>query len=55
MKYEIMTSMPDPFDLMCSDCEVHYIECWEDITIEELHQLHDEQMTDDTNTPRLGD
>lgn len=51
MKYEIMTSMPDPFDLMCSDCEVHYIECWEDITIEELHQLHDEQMTDDTNTP----
>ena len=50
-KYEIKASRPDPFDLMCSDCEVHYMECWEDITIEELHQLHDEQMADDVNTP----
>ncbi len=51
MKYEIKTSKPDPFDLMCGDCEVHDIECWEDTTIEELRQLHAEQMADDANTP----
>ena len=51
MKYEIKTSMPDPFDLACSDCEVHYMECWEEISVEELRQLHAEQLADDANTP----
>lgn len=51
MRYEIKTSRPDPFDLMCSDREVHYIECWENITIEELRQLHSEQLAMDENTP----
>lgn len=27
------------------------MECWEDITIEELRQLHAEQLADDANTP----
>lgn len=51
MKYEIKTSRPDPFDLACSDCEIHYIDCWEDITLEELRQLHAEQVEMDDHLP----
>ena len=40
MTYEVKREAADPFDLMCSDCEVHYIEYFEEITEDELRDEH---------------
>lgn len=44
MKYEIKIVETDPFDIMCGDCPVHEIEWWYEVSVVELHQLHEEQM-----------
>lgn len=49
--YEIKTSRPDPYDLACSDCPVHYIDCWESISEEELRQLYAERMREAEGVP----
>lgn len=51
MKYQIRREAADPFDLMCSDCPVTYITWYEDITEEELRDLHDEQVSMDEWLP----
>lgn len=38
--YEVKRESADPFDIMCSDCEIHYIECWEQVSEEELREDH---------------
>lgn len=38
--YEMKSYKPDPFDLMCSDCEVNYIPCFEKVTEEDLREEH---------------
>lgn len=40
--YQILTSMPDPFDMACDDCSVHEIEYWENASLDLLHELHNE-------------
>lgn len=44
MRYEIKIVEADPFDIMCSDCPVHEIEWWDNVSLEELRMLHKEQM-----------
>lgn len=51
MKYEIKRFGSDPFDIMCSDCEVHKIWWWEDATLEDLHSTHTEELEMDASTP----
>lgn len=46
-KYQMKRECADPFDLMCSDCEVHYIESWEDVTIDELKEDHSYLLVSD--------
>lgn len=38
--YEMKRECADPFDLMCSDCPVTYIEYWERVTLDELKEDH---------------
>lgn len=51
MKYEIKVSGSDPFDIMCSDCPVHEIEWWENATLEDLHDAHNEELAEDAAMP----
>lgn len=51
MKYEVIRYESDPFDIMCGDCPVHEIEVWEEITLEELHEMHREFIEEDENIP----
>lgn len=51
MRYEILRTETDPFDMMCGDCEMHEIEYWEEISLDELHQHHIECVEADKNTP----
>lgn len=53
MKYEVKRMTADPFDLMCSDCEVHYIEYWEVITEEELREMHSYMVIEDKYIPDI--
>lgn len=50
-RYEIKRFGNDPFDMMCSDCPVHEIWWWEGATLEELHNIHDEQVAMDETIP----
>ena len=50
-KYQMKRECADPFDLMCSDCEVHYIESWEDVTVEELREDHSYMVAEDEWLP----
>ena len=52
-RYEVKREMADPFDLMCSDCEVHYIECFEEITEEELREEHSYMVAEDGWLPEF--
>lgn len=51
MRYEIKRTEVDPFDIMCGDCPEHEIEWWEPATLEELHEVHAEELADDTAIP----
>lgn len=51
MKYQIKRFGDDPFDIMCSDCEVHEIWWWEDATLEDLHSTHAEELETDASIP----
>ena len=53
MKYEMKRTEADPFDLMCSDCEVHYIEYWEAVTEEELREEHGYLVIEDKYIPDI--
>lgn len=46
-RYEVKREAADPFDLMCSDCEVHYIEYFEEISEEELWEEHSYMVAED--------
>ena len=50
-RYEVKREMADPFDLMCSDCDVHYIECFEEVTVEELKEEHAYMVIEDKWMP----
>lgn len=51
VKYEVKCSGSDPFDIMCSDCPVHEIEWWEEATMEDLRNVHAEELEMDAATP----
>ena len=51
MKYEIKRSGSDPFDIMCGDCPEHTIEWWEEATLEDLHNAHEEELAADASMP----
>lgn len=51
MKYEIKRSGSDPFDIMCGDCPEHTIEWWEEATLEDLHNAHNEELDADASMP----
>lgn len=55
MKYEIMVYGSDPFDIMCGDCPVHEISWWEEITLDELHDRYDEEVSEDATIPAFDD
>lgn len=50
MKYQIFAQILDPFDLTCSDCEVHVIEYYEDISLEELREVYNTDPDRDNMT-----
>lgn len=47
MTYEMKREAADPFDIMCSDCEIHYIEYWEKVEEKELREIHSYNLIDD--------
>lgn len=51
MGFEIKVFGYDPFDIMCSDCEVHEIWWWEGVTVDDLRRTHEEHMEMDAATP----
>lgn len=51
MKYEIKVFGADPFDIMCGDCPVHEIWWWESVTLEGLHDAHNEELSADASLP----
>lgn len=46
-KYEMKQIMVDPFDIMCGECQEHEIETWEEVSVEELCELHEKFLQDD--------
>ena len=53
MKYQVRREAVDPFDLMCSDCQISYITYYEDTTEEELHSMHREELDMDEYLPEF--
>lgn len=51
MTYEIKCFGVDPFDMMCSDCPVHEIEWWEYTTLENLRNVHADELEMDAAMP----
>ncbi len=51
VKYEIKRIEVDPFDIMCGDCPEHEIEWWENATLENLHDVHAEELAMDEALP----
>ena len=49
--YEMMRTAIDPFDLACSDCELHEIQWFEKITEEELREAHAYELDLDKYMP----
>lgn len=42
VKYQVKVVATDPFDIMCGECQEHEITYYQDTTIEELRQMHEE-------------
>lgn len=46
-KYEMKQVMVDPFDIMCGECQEHEIEVWEEVSVEGLHEIHEQSLQAD--------
>lgn len=42
VKYQVQVTVTDPFDIMCGEGPEHEITYFEDITLEELREMHEE-------------
>lgn len=42
--YELLTSEPDPYDLACGDVPVHHMDVYNDVSLDELHQIHEQDI-----------
>ena len=51
MAYQVKREAADPFDIMCDDCPVHYIEYFEDVTEDELREDHSYMVAEDKWVP----
>lgn len=40
-RYEIKVAETDAFDIMCGECQEHEIEYWKEVSLEELHNMHE--------------
>lgn len=49
--YMVKYEKADPFDLMCSDCPVNYIECFEEMSELELREEHTQMIGEDAAIP----
>ena len=51
MTYEMQRIASDPFDIACDDCPVHEITWWEEVSEEELREIHEWDIAADLSYP----